>query len=208
MANSPNPVSTPPRWPLAVIAILAVALVVTIFSNARLRRELAEAEAELAAGAAAAPPLGAPAAAAPAPTMVPAAAVFSEAQKQAMMASLQSETDPARKAWLQIQRGNPETEPMAEALRQVFEQAGWPVEVSRTPYALKAGVFLMAGDTDPPAYVGTVEAALKAAGLEPQFLTGYREFVAERKSTNPNWVGPELAAEQTYAIIIGPRPKT
>ena len=81
-------------------------------------------------------------------------------------------------------------------------------ETTRAPYQLKAGVFLMAAETDPPAYVGTVDTALRAGGLEPQFLTGYNEFVAERKSSNPNWIGPELAPGQVYSIIIGPKPKT
>ncbi len=81
------------------------------------------------------------------------------------------------------------------------------METVRAPYPLKAGVFLLSGDEDLPQFVSTVSDALSAGGLDVQYLTGYRAFVTERKTSNPNWVGPELAADQPFTIVLGAKPK-
>ncbi|MGH7787490.1 MAG: hypothetical protein ACRERC_11525 [Candidatus Binatia bacterium] len=154
------------------------------------------------------PVAGAPAA--PAADLAPmpqgAAELLTAQQRDAMLGVLKNEADPARKAWFLVHRNDAQGLATQAALGSIFEEAGWPVEVVRAPYPLKAGVFLLAGDEDPPVFVGTANDALTAAGLEVQFLTGYREFTNERKTSNPKWVGPELAEGQAYTIVIGARP--
>jgi len=154
-----------------------------------------------------APVAGAPAA--PGGDVAPmpqgAAELLTAQQRDAMLGVLKNETDPGRKAWFLVHRNDAQGLATQAALGSIFEAAGWPVEVVQAPYPLKAGVFLLAGDEDPPVFVGTANDALTAAGLEVQFLTGYRAFTVERKTANPKWVGPELADGQAYTIVIGAR---
>ncbi|MEO8605503.1 MAG: hypothetical protein ABI629_23235 [bacterium] len=128
-------------------------------------------------------------------------------KQQAMLEVLRNQTDGQRKAWILAAQNNAEAVGAQLALQKLFEQAGWPVLTARTPYPLKAGVLVLAGDETPPAYVDSVSEALGAGGIESQYLTGYRGFVADRKAQNPKWVGPELEDDQPYVIVIGSRPK-
>jgi hypothetical protein len=132
--------------------------------------------------------------------------VLTPAQQQAMREALKAEAAPDRKAWFQIQQSNAETGAVQAALARVFEQAGWPTETVRAPYPLKSGIFLLAADEQPPPFVDTVNDAFTAAGIEVQYLTGYRAFYTDRKQQNPNWRGPELAPNQAFTIVIGSKP--
>jgi hypothetical protein len=157
----------------------------------------------------AARPAAAPvAAAAPAaPVSVSLDDLMSAEEQQAAAQILRNELDTGRKVWILVAQNNGEAMGSAAALQTLFEQAGWPVETAKAPYALKSGVFLLAGDEDPPQFVGTLSDALAAGGLDVQYLTGYRSFVSERKTSNPNWVGPELAADQPFTLVVGAKPK-
>lgn len=154
-----------------------------------------------------------PAAAAPAAVAAVAPAnmtlddIMSADAQQSALVILRNELDTGRKVWFLVAQNNAEALGAQAALQKLFEQAGWPVEVTRAPYPLKAGVFLLAGDEDPPQFVGTVSDALSAGNLDVQYLTGYRAFVNERKTSNPNWVGPELGADQPFTLVIGAKPK-
>ncbi len=157
------------------------------------------------------PPLPASATAA-APAAVTAAPIrldelLTAAQQDAMLAVLRNEADSGRKAWFLVAQNNAESLGVQAALQSLFEQAGWPVETQRAPYPLKAGVFMLAGDETPPAFVDRVDEAFRAAALDVQYLTGYRAFYAERKAQNPKWVGPALADDQPFTIVVGSRPK-
>jgi hypothetical protein len=154
------------------------------------------------------PPAQRPAAAAPAaaPAEDAIAAVLTPAQQQTMVDILKNEAAADRKVWFQVQASNPDTVAVQVALQRVFEQAGWPTETVRGSYALKSGIFMLAGDDQPPAFVDTVSSAFGAAGIDVQYLTGYRAFFESRKQQNANWVGPELAAGQPYILVIGSKP--
>jgi len=128
-------------------------------------------------------------------------------KQQAMLEVLRNQTSTDRKAWILAPQNNAEAVGAQLALQKIFQQAGWPVFTARTPYPLKAGVLVLAGDETPPAYVDSVSEALTAGGLDAQYLTGYRAFVTDRKAQNPKWVGPELQDDQTYLIVVGSRPK-
>jgi hypothetical protein len=132
--------------------------------------------------------------------------VLSAAQQQAMVATLKAQTTSERKALFHVQQNNADTSAVQAALQQVFEEAGWPTETVRTPYPLKTGIYLLAADDQPSPMVDAVDDAFIAAGIDVQYLTGYRTFFTDRKQQNPNWVGPELAADQPFTIVVGSRP--
>ena len=206
--KTPAPASS--TTPRLLIGALAIALVGAGFWIVQLEGRVNELEARVAAAPAPAPtrapvaPQAATAAAAR-PTISP-ADILTEAQRQSILQVLSSESEGKHQAWMHIQSGNADSVAAATAFQQLFEQAGWSVEIVRVPYPVKAGLFLLAGDTEPPAHVTKVNEAIDAAGLQMQYLTGYRDFVAERKRTNPQWVGPELADDQVFTLIIGGRP--
>ena len=196
-----DPVRPPSSAGLRVaLAILAVALVgagayiVHLRSRLNERRTVAAPAPRVAAQAPAEPAAGA------------SGQVLTAAQQRAMVSALKSETGSGRKAVFHVQQNNPDTGAVQVALQQIFEQAGWPTETIRTSYPLKSGIFLLAADEEPPDFVDTVDGAFKAAGIEVQYLTGYRSFFVERKQQNPNWYGPELTDDQPFTIVIGSKP--
>lgn len=163
---------------------------------------------------AAAPRGAAPAAAAPAPAAAAAPAepaapldALSTLQEDAMVEVLKNEIDTGRKVWFLVAQSNREAQGAQAELQAVFEKAGWPVETVRAPYPVKAGIYMLAGDETPPTFVDTVNDAFTAGGIEVQYLTGYRDFYKGRQAENPNWVGPTLADDQPYTIVIGSRPQ-
>lgn len=207
--NSAPPPSSATAQRVAIIALAIAAAAIAYV--VQLRARVAELEQRLASTATqtapAKPEAAKPAAAAPAVATATAAPanLFTAEQKQAMIDTLRNDTDAAHKAWFLIEQRDPETASIAAAFREVFEQAGWPTETNAYPNPLKNGVFLLAGDTEPPNFVSNVNDALAAGGLDIQFLTGYREFVADRKKT-PGWIGPELGAGQVFTLVIGGKP--
>ena len=196
-------------WPRIALAVLAVTLVGAVAYIVHLHAQLADTGPHAAQPsrpvAAAAKPAASPAALA---TIGEAAiaAVLTPAQQQAMRDALKAEVAPERKAWFQIQQNNAETGAVQAALARVFEQAGWPTETVRAPYPLKSGIYLLAAEEQPAAFVETVNDAFTAAGIDVQYLTGYRAFSMDRKQQNPNWRGPELAADQAFVIVVGSKP--
>jgi hypothetical protein len=148
----------------------------------------------------------APAAAAPAEPPAPADFLTAE-QEDAMAGVLRNEADSGRKAWFLVAQNNREAAAAQAELQKVFEKAGWPVEIQRAPYPVKAGIFMLAGDEKPPTFVDTVSDAFDAGGIEVQYLTGYRDFYKGRQAENPKWVGPTLADDQPFTIVIGSKPQ-
>ena len=128
------------------------------------------------------------------------------ASVRVMVTALSSVVEGERRAWFQVQANNQTTAPVQAALQRVFEKAGWTTATMRGAYPLKSGIFILAGDETPPGSVDTVNGAFGAAGIDVQYLTGYRAFFNDRKLNNPNWVGPELARDQAFVIVIGSRP--
>src|SRR5512143_1228849 len=146
------------------------------------------------------------AAAAPAEPVVPADFLTAE-QEDAMAGVLRNEADSGRKAWFLVAQNNREAAAAQAELQKIFEKAGWPVEIQRAPYPVKAGIFMLAGDETPPGFVDTVSDAFSAGGIEVQYLTGYRDFYKSRQKDNPKWVGPTLADDQPFTIVIGSKPQ-
>lgn len=149
------------------------------------------------------------AAAAPAaPAEPPPPADFLTAEQEDAMANvLRNEADSGRKAWFIVAQNNREALAAQAELQKIFEKAGWPVEITKAPYSVKAGIYMLAGDETPPTFVDTVSDAFSAGGIELQYMTGYRDFYKGRQADNPKWVGPTLADDQPYTIVIGSKPQ-
>jgi hypothetical protein len=195
---------------IAVVALL-VALVGAIAYIIHLQGRVApSADQRAAAPAAVRSPApaqaAAPAAGAPVVNEAAVAAVLTAEQQRAMRDTLAAAPGADRKAWFQVQANNQGTAVVQAELQRVFETAGWTTETVRAPYGLKSGIFILAGDEQPPATVESVNAAFQAAGIDAQYLTGYRAFFVDRKQSNPSWVGPELASGQSFVIAIGSQP--
>jgi hypothetical protein len=75
--------------------------------------------------------------------------------------------------------------------------------VRRTQLRFRPGVYLFAGEADPPAYLETVQAALNEAGFSPVYRTAYRSFYDERKKSDPSFQGFPFVPEQTFLLVIG-----
>jgi hypothetical protein len=200
----------PSALPRIAIPVLLLALAGAAGYIVHLRGRIATLEQSQTAGVAPVPP---PRAAEPTRAAAPAAPasasgtdVLTAEQEQAMAGVLRGEVDSGRKAWFLVHQTNTETAGVQAELAAVFEQAGWPVEVQRYGSPLKAGITVLAADETPPSFVNTASDALDAAQIDAKLLTGYRDYYNAKKLEDPNWRGPELAADQPFVIVVGSRP--
>jgi hypothetical protein len=144
---------------------------------------------------------------APAPVTLSAKRTIAPELRQAMIDVLRGEAENRRTVWLEVNLSNPATAAFHGALSGIFKEAGWQVETRTIPgIALKPGVFLTIAEEEPPAWVGTVQQALDASGLEVKSARGYRAFYEAQKTSNPAWSGVRMSPEQQFALIIGPDP--
>jgi len=114
-----------------------------------------------------------------------------------------------KKVWIHAAAGNPEVDVFRRSLEKVFGQAGWTVSSKViTSFRLKPGIFFfVATEADPPEYVTVAYTAMKSAGIEAVYASGYRAYSETMKQQNPGWSGIELAADQEFAIVLGPKPQ-
>ena len=188
---------TASAWPRLALAALVLALLGAGAYIVHLRGQVARVDQRAAA------PVRSPGAAAAGG--VARGLALTQEQRLAMHDALTGAAGSSPTAWFQVQANNQDAAVVLAALQQMFEQAGWKTEVVRAPYALKSGIFLLAADEPPAPAADVVNQAFSAAGVEAQYLTGYRAFYLDRKQNNPNWVGPELASDQAFVIAIGAR---
>jgi hypothetical protein len=198
-----EPDAAPSHWPRIALAVLVASLLGAL---AYILLQGQGGPGDRAAAPAAKSSRAAAPAAVAALTDPSGATILTAEQHRAMRETLAAAPSTERKAWFQVQANNPNSGPVQGALQQVFESAGWTTETIRSPYGLKSGIFILAADEEPPPLVQSVNAAFGAAGIEVQYLTGYRAFFTDRKEKNPNWVGPELASNQPFVIVVGSRP--
>ncbi len=106
--------------------------------------------------------------------------------------------------WFAVYEQDPAARELVRALRAAFAEARWAVRgVRRVSFALKSGVYLLAADEEPPAYVQTAQAALQLAGIPATSAAGYRSYYAEMRG-KPGWRGFTMAPNQTYLVVVGP----
>lgn len=140
----------------------------------------------------------------------PAPRVLTPEQREAMIRALGGpKSSLANPVWFATVPNDPGAAAFQKQLQSAFEEAGWIVKGNASVrFRMKPGVYIFAADEDPPAYVGMAQEALEAAGVEiTQTGRGYREFYRQKKAENPNWIGFEMADDQTYVIAIGRKPE-
>lgn len=145
-----------------------------------------------------------------APVVNPARAgdrTLSGAQREAIIAKLRASSGPEHPVWFATHAGNTEAASFRLTLQTIFEEAGWEVRGNaQVNFQLKPGLYLMAADEEPPQYVLDVGEALDAGGLSPTIGRGYRAFFEEKKKENPSWNGVSLTPDQSYVLVVGPKP--
>jgi tetratricopeptide (TPR) repeat protein len=142
------------------------------------------------------------------PPLTTSPAPIDEAVANAIVRGL-SAVGPGHPVWLSTSERNDDAADLYRVLRGLFVRAGWVVRrEDRVPFPLKPGIFLFAADERPPAYVTAIHTALMNAGMNVAFNTGYRGYYEEMKRTRPTWNGFAMTPEQTFTIVVGPRPST
>jgi hypothetical protein len=130
-----------------------------------------------------------------------------ETEREAMLSALREETGSDKKVWFAVSPGDRETAALKTELEGIFKEAGWETKTQTvTGMNLKPGLFFMAADEEPPAYVGTAQRALEASGMPMTVGSGYRAYYDEKKKEDPNWAGIPLAPDQSYVVVIGRNP--
>ncbi len=166
---------------------------------ARMRASADKAPAGAPAAGSAAAPANAPAAAPAAPA---APRVITPEQRQAMLTALGGAA--GNPVWFAVVPNNPEAAAFQQTLEEIFKEAGWRIDGKKTiGFPMKAGVFIFAGDEEPPDYLSAVHNAFESAGIQVVSGRGYREFVRQKKEETPNWVGLELEPSEVYVIAVG-----
>lgn len=180
---------------LGVALLAALAYIVHLQSELRALRET--------------PARPAATAARPSPASPGAARTLTDEQRQAMLEVLRAETGPVKKVWFQVEQGKSEPVAFANALGQVFRDAGWEVQTGDSGgLTFKPGVMVLVADEDWPPYASTAYEALQKTGIDVKAARGYRVYYEQQKKEKPGWQGPKLASEQTYLVIVGPSPAT
>lgn len=199
--------------PLRLTIFLAIALALVCVWALSLRSENERLRARLAAHAgptvaqhdAAPPPIPTPPPTAPDPRPAPTGPNrLSDDDRAAMRGKLPATAPPGSRVWFAVSF-DPEAQALAGDLQQVFQQAGWQVLTSPANFSVRAGIFFFAADDSPPTAVEDVLKALQVVGYVPTVGLGYRAFAEERRRADPNWRGVELAPDQSFVIVIGPR---
>src|SRR5438045_3075256 len=186
---------------LVLPVALAVALFGAIVYIVRLQSELAALRQTVAQRA------GAPAVRPPTPPVATKPRTLTGEQKQAIIDALRGETGSVRKVWFHVEQTRAEPAAFARALEEAFRAAGWEVEESGSGgLAFKPGVSVLVADEEWPSYASTAYDALQKAGIDVKAARGYRAYYEEQKREKPTWQGPQLAADQTYVVIVGSNP--
>lgn len=145
------------------------------------------------------------------PPAAPAARTITAAQRARMVDTLSvGGYNAGSPVWFATIPNNPEAAAFQKQLQSVFEEAGWEVRGNQTiRFNMKPGIYIFAADELPPEYVGDVNNALLIGGVPiASNGRGYRQYYEERKADNPNWIGFEMAEDQTFVLAIGRNPET
>lgn len=134
---------------------------------------------------------------------------LSAEQRDAILNGLRSLLSEERPVWFTTTPGDPEAAAFRMTLQTLFEEAGWTVRGNTTAsFPIKPGLYLFSADEEPPEHVHAVVDAFEAAGLGVTTGRGYRRFYEERKRENPGWNGFEMKPDQSYVVVIGPKPRS
>ena len=154
--------------------------------------------------AAEASPSPAPSPAAPAATITDPRMLTSETLNE-LIATLS--TAPGKRVWFVTQANDPEAGSFQFEIEDAFLQAGWQVAASsESTQPLRAGLRIYAADDTLPDHIAVAVNGLRGIGLDVFAGTGYRAYYEQRKEENPDFSGFELAPDQDFVIVVGPKP--
>jgi hypothetical protein len=129
---------------------------------------------------------------------------LSEEVRDTLYAALTELTD---RVWFVTQPNDPEADLFQRELEATFLEAGWEVVDSTvSPRPLRAGIRVFIAEDDFPDHVSIAVNGLRAAGLEVFAGSGYRAFYQKQKEKDPEFSGVELAPDQDFVIVVGPKP--
>ncbi len=137
------------------------------------------------------------------------ARVLSPEERAAMVAALSNDgMNFGSPVWFSVAPNDAAAAEFQKTLQGVFEDAGWIVKETKTVgFSMKPGIYLFAAEEDAPDYVDAVASAFEKAGIAlASNGRGYREYYEGRKAENPQWVGFEMDANQTFVLAIGRQP--
>lgn len=145
---------------------------------------------------------------APTPPDTPSAAPgpnrLTDDDRAAMRTKLPATATSESRVWFSVS-SDPEAQALAADVEQVFQQAGWNVVSRPSLFPVQTGIFFFTADESPTSSVEDALQALQVVGFAPTVGLGYRAFYEERRLADPNWRGVELAPDQSFVIVIGPR---
>ena len=91
-------------------------------------------------------------------------------------------------------------------LEDAFLESGWEIAgSSESTKSLRAGLRVFIADEVMPDHVSDALYGLRGAGFDVFAGTGYRGFYKRQKEKDPNFSGVELAPEQEFVIVVGPK---
>jgi hypothetical protein len=132
---------------------------------------------------------------------------LTQEERQAMLVELDNEVGSVRDVWFVRAANDGEAAAYQRAFQDLFEEAGWTVRASvEATFRLRPGIFFLMADSEPPSYVEHARAAFEAASVEISAGRGYRAFHEEKRASDPNWRGIDMAPDQAYTIAVGRKP--
>jgi len=138
---------------------------------------------------------------------IPGGRTLSPEQRRAMLDKLGGSAAAHYPIWFATSTNNSEAAAFQRVIEEVFVAAGWESH-GNTPvsFPLKPGIFMFSADEYPPPYVQSVLDAFDAAHLTVTFGRGYRNFYAEKKKEDANWIGFAMQPDQSFIVAIGRKP--
>lgn len=138
------------------------------------------------------------------PAAAPGPNRLTDEDRAAMRTKLPATATSESRVWFSVS-SDPEAQALAADVEQVFEEAGWNVVTRPAAFPVHTGMYFFTADESPTSAVEDALQALQVVGFAPTVGLGYRAFYEERRLADPNWRGVELAPDQSFVIVIGPR---
>lgn len=138
------------------------------------------------------------------PSAAPGPNRLTDDDRAAMRTKLPATATSESRVWFSVS-SDPEAQALAADVEQVFQDAGWNVVSRPAAFPVHTGIFFFTADESPTSAVEDALQALQVVGFAPTVGLGYRSFYEERRLADPSWRGVELAPDQSFVIVIGPR---
>ncbi len=112
-----------------------------------------------------------------------------------------------KQVWFVRQANDREVDSFQRELEDSFLESGWEIAgSSEAAISLRTGLRVFVADDELSDHVSIAVDGLRAAGFDVFAGSGYRAFYERQIEKNPNFSGVELAPEQDFVIVVGPKP--